>query len=60
MQLPIDSAGCTRRFIRLDDVASLELLPGPNQISRESGKWLVVATANVRGIDIGTSGYWIG
>ena len=31
-----------------------EIAPGPNQISRESGKRRVVVTANVRGRDIGS------
>ncbi len=62
-------------YIRLGDVASLDIAPGPNQISRENGKRSVVVTANVRGRDIGSfvsdarrriaervkipSGYWI-
>ncbi len=41
-------------FIRLSEVADLELAPGPNQISRENGKRRVVVTANVRGRDIGS------
>jgi len=62
-------------FITLADVASLELVQGPNQISREDGKRLVVVSANVRGRDMGSfveeageriaaqvsipAGYWI-
>ncbi|MFM9437068.1 heavy metal efflux system protein [Janthinobacterium sp. CG_23.3] len=41
-------------FIPLAEVASLELAPGPNQISREDGKRRVVVSANVRGRDIGS------
>jgi len=41
-------------FITLADVASLQLVQGPNQISREDGKRLVVVSANVRGRDIGS------
>ncbi|MFJ2546903.1 CusA/CzcA family heavy metal efflux RND transporter [Pseudomonas sp. NPDC087612] len=41
-------------FITLGDVASLELVQGPNQVSREDGKRLVVVSANVRGRDIGS------
>ncbi|MDF9895047.1 UNVERIFIED_ORG: cobalt-zinc-cadmium resistance protein CzcA [Pseudomonas vranovensis] len=41
-------------FITLADVASLELVQGPNQVSREDGKRLVVVSANVRGRDIGS------
>ena len=40
--------------VPLGQVALLELAPGPNQISRESGKRLVMVTANVRGRDIGS------
>ncbi|MEJ7807635.1 MAG: efflux RND transporter permease subunit, partial [Telluria sp.] len=62
-------------FVRLGDVAELDLRPGPNQVSRENGKRLVVVTANVRGRDVGSfvkdagarigqqvnipAGYWI-
>ncbi|WP_027867473.1 CusA/CzcA family heavy metal efflux RND transporter [Massilia alkalitolerans] len=42
------------RFIPLSEVATLEVGPGPNQISRESGKRRVVVSANVRGRDIGS------
>ncbi len=41
-------------FIPLSQVASLDLQPGPNQISRENGKRLVVVSANVRGRDLGS------
>ncbi|MBO9679423.1 MAG: CusA/CzcA family heavy metal efflux RND transporter [Acidovorax sp.] len=41
-------------FIQLAEVASFELAPGPNQISRENGKRRVVVSANVRGRDVGT------
>ena len=62
-------------FIALKDVASLDLVLGPNQVSRENGKRLVIVSANVRGRDIGSfvseagalierevqvpAGYWI-
>ena len=62
--------------VRLGAVADFEVAPGPNQISREDGKRLVIVTANVRGRDIGSfvqeaqsridaevavpSGYWTG
>jgi cobalt-zinc-cadmium resistance protein CzcA len=60
-------------YIPLGEVASLEIAPGPNQVSRENGKRRVVVSANVRGRDIGSfvgeaqtrlaevkipSGYW--
>jgi cobalt-zinc-cadmium resistance protein CzcA len=41
-------------YIPLAEVASLELEPGPNQISRENGKRRIVVTANVRDRDIGS------
>ncbi|HWW06970.1 CusA/CzcA family heavy metal efflux RND transporter [Collimonas sp.] len=41
-------------YIPLGEVASLELAPGPNQISRENGKRRIVVSANVRGRDIGS------
>ncbi|MBV6286261.1 CusA/CzcA family heavy metal efflux RND transporter [Pseudomonas aegrilactucae] len=41
-------------FISLSEVATLALVQGPNQISREDGKRLVVVSANVRGRDIGS------
>jgi cobalt-zinc-cadmium resistance protein CzcA len=64
------------RYTPLSAVASIEVTPGPNQISRENGKRRIVVTANVRGRDLGSfvsdaqaqvaekvklpSGYWIG
>ncbi|MFH7043956.1 efflux RND transporter permease subunit [Paucibacter sp. JuS9] len=56
-RLPIKlptSGGGAAMFVTLGDVASFEIAPGPNQISRESGKRRVVVTANVRGRDIGS------
>jgi cobalt-zinc-cadmium resistance protein CzcA len=62
-------------YVPLSAVADFDLTPGPNQISREDGKRRVVATANVRGRDLGSfieeaqstiaqkiklpAGYWI-
>ena len=78
-RLPIPlprSAGGTEvrtNFIPLGEVASFELAPGPNQVSRENGKRRIVVSANVRGRDVGSfvsdaeqglaqikipSGYW--
>jgi cobalt-zinc-cadmium resistance protein CzcA len=64
------------RTITLGEVARLDLAPGPNQISRENGKRLVMVMANVRGRDLGSfvedaqaavaarvavpAGYWLG
>lgn len=41
-------------YIPLGEVASLDVAPGPNQISRENGKRRIVVSANVRGRDIGS------
>ncbi|WP_136478832.1 CusA/CzcA family heavy metal efflux RND transporter [Pseudomonas sp. DG56-2] len=41
-------------FIPLSQVANLDLQLGPNQISRENGKRVVVVSANVRGRDLGS------
>ena len=41
-------------FIPLSQVASLNLQLGPNQVSREDGKRVVVVSANVRGRDLGS------
>jgi len=41
-------------FVALSQVASLDLVLGPNQVSRENGKRLVIVSANVRGRDIGS------
>lgn len=47
-------AGAAVNYISLGDIASLNIAPGPNQISREDGKRRVVVTSNVRGRDIGS------
>lgn len=63
-------------YVPLGEVATLEMAPGPNQVSRENGKRRVVVTANVRGRDLGgfveelrarvrenvdlPQGYWVG
>jgi cobalt-zinc-cadmium resistance protein CzcA len=41
-------------YVPLAEVASLKLVTGPNQISRENGKRRVVVTVNVRGRDLGS------
>jgi cobalt-zinc-cadmium resistance protein CzcA len=51
--LPQSNSG-PAAYIPLAEVATLDLAPGPNQISREDGKRRVVVTANVRGRDIGS------
>jgi cobalt-zinc-cadmium resistance protein CzcA len=52
--MPVPDAHNRRRFIQLAEIATLELAPGPNQISRENGKRRVVVTTNVRNRDVGS------
>ncbi|MDP3175805.1 MAG: CusA/CzcA family heavy metal efflux RND transporter, partial [Phenylobacterium sp.] len=63
-------------FTPLSEVAAIDLVVGPNQISREDGKRRVVVSANVRDRDLGSfmtdlqatverevelpAGYWVG
>ncbi|WP_137173482.1 efflux RND transporter permease subunit [Massilia sp. HP4] len=47
-------AAGARSFIALGEIATFEVAPGPNQLSREQGKRRVVVSANVRGRDIGS------
>ena len=54
IRLPVSESSARPAYVRLGDVASLDVGPGPNQISRENGKRRVVVTANVRGRDIGS------
>jgi len=49
LPIPLKAGG----FVPLGEVASLNLAPGPNQISRENGKRRLVVSANVRGRDLG-------
>ena len=44
----------TLRYITLGSIAEIQIAPGPNQISRETGKRRLVVTANVRGRDLGS------
>jgi len=73
---PAGDVPARARFIPLAEVATLQLAPGPNQISREDGKRRIVISANVRERDIGSfvaeaqqklqdgvaipAGYWTG
>ncbi|MBN9147681.1 MULTISPECIES: CusA/CzcA family heavy metal efflux RND transporter [unclassified Nitrobacter] len=70
------SSALQMRYVPLSSVATVEVTPGPNQISRENGKRRIVVTANVRERDLGSfvadaqravaekvklpPGYWIG
>ncbi|MDA8446224.1 CusA/CzcA family heavy metal efflux RND transporter [Paracidovorax valerianellae] len=49
-----EGADARPRFIPLSEVATLQLAPGPNQVSREDGKRRIVVSANVRGRDLGS------
>jgi len=76
LRIPLGQTGADPRgFVPLADVARVEVVIGPNQISREDGKRRVVVTTNVRGRDLGSfieelrekvdagvevpSGYWV-
>ncbi|WGL18461.1 CusA/CzcA family heavy metal efflux RND transporter [Microbulbifer bruguierae] len=50
LPVPLPTGG----FVPLEEVADLEWVPVPGQISRENGKRRVVVTANVRGRDLGS------
>jgi cobalt-zinc-cadmium resistance protein CzcA len=53
LPVPLPAApDAPQRFITLGEIASFDLAPGPNQLSREEGKRRVVVSANVRGRDI--------
>ena len=56
LPIPLPRANGTGRtsYVPLAEVASLDLSPGPNQVSREDGKRRVVVSANVQGRDIGS------
>ncbi len=55
LRIPLPQSGQgARGFVPLQEVASVELTIGPNQVSRENGKRRVVITANVRGRDLGS------
>jgi cobalt-zinc-cadmium resistance protein CzcA len=41
-------------YVPLNEIASIELLPAPNQVKRENGKRLIIVSANVRGVDLGS------
>ena len=55
LRVPLPAGGDgPRGFVPLQDVAKVETVIGPNQISREDGKRRVVVTANVRDRDLGS------
>lgn len=49
LPIPLPQGG----YVPLYEVATLNLAPGPNQISRENGKRRLVVSANVRDRDLG-------
>jgi cobalt-zinc-cadmium resistance protein CzcA len=56
-RLPIRLSSSTNGdavYLQLAEIAEIELVPGPNQFSRENGKRRVVVTVNVRDRDIGS------
>ena len=75
LRIPVPGSSGTA-FVPLEEIATIAVETGPNQISREDGKRRVVVTANVRGRDLGSfiaevqekvgaevevpAGYWIG
>ncbi len=74
LRIPVPGSGGTA-FVPLEEIATVVVEKGPNQISREDGKRRVVVTSNVRGRDLGSfiaevqekvgaevevpAGYWI-
>lgn len=61
IRLPDSTMGATAApgtgvvgYVMLGEVANLEVVQGPNQVSRENGKRRIVVTANVRGRDLGS------
>lgn len=52
--LPRSEGQTQTAYIPLSEVATFDLAPGPNQISREDGKRRIVVSANVRGRDLGS------
>lgn len=54
IQLPMAGQNQGASYIPLGEIATLDLAPGPNQISREDGKRRVVVSANVRDRDLGS------
>ncbi|AYR26524.1 CusA/CzcA family heavy metal efflux RND transporter [Herbaspirillum rubrisubalbicans] len=53
LALPLQEDAARTSYIPLSEVATLNIAPGPNQISREDGKRRIVVSANVRGRDLG-------
>jgi cobalt-zinc-cadmium resistance protein CzcA len=54
LPIPLPRSDDGVSYIPLNEVATLDIAPGPNQISRENGKRRIVVSANVRGRDMGS------
>lgn len=54
LPIPLPEGSDSGRFLPLQELASLDIAPGPNQVTRENGKRRSVVTANVRGRDLGS------
>jgi cobalt-zinc-cadmium resistance protein CzcA len=54
LPIAIRTAGSGPGYVPLAEVAEIQQVLAPNQISRENGKRRVVITANVRGRDLGS------
>ena len=57
LPIPLPKGASTgTSYIPLGEIATLDVSPGPNQVSRENGKRRIVISANVRGRDVGGFG----
>jgi cobalt-zinc-cadmium resistance protein CzcA len=54
LPVPVRMEGHGPGYVPLAEVADVELVSAPNQVSRENGKRRVVVTANIRGRDLGS------
>ena len=54
LPIPLHRGAGPANYVPLAELATLELAPGPNQVSREDGKRRVVVSANVTGRDLGS------
>ena len=52
--VPLPTEGDVHQFVPLGELASMQLIDGPNQVSRENGKRRLTVTANVRERDLGS------
>ncbi len=50
LPVPLANGG----YVPLSEIATLDIAPAPNQISRENAKRRIVVTANIRGRDLGS------